>query len=285
VRIRSTALPPEHGSWGLVSEPLALGLLLAPSTAGLCIAVGAFATFLTRRPLKVALAEWGRARSERRAAGRTWQSAATQRGAVGPNRRRPQVLAVAVWFAALYGGIAVLGFAGSVLLAGTRPLLPLLLACPLLLVFLAYDFRNQSRAWQAELAGAVVFAVVAASTVLAGGWRSAPAFAVAAVWIARTVSSILYVRNRIRLDRNRPHQASWVLGLHVAVLLVVCGLAREGLLPWLVAVPFAALLARAVIGLSPYRRLTTLRGIGLREMGYGLLTITALVVGYWMRVS
>ena|SRR5438045_2599608 len=34
VRIRLVALPVEHGGWGLTLEPIALGLLLAPSEIG-----------------------------------------------------------------------------------------------------------------------------------------------------------------------------------------------------------------------------------------------------------
>ncbi|MES1167658.1 MAG: YwiC-like family protein, partial [Oleiharenicola lentus] len=47
-------LPREHGSWFLVLEPLALGLLVAPSSAGGALAVATLAAFFMRRPLKPA---------------------------------------------------------------------------------------------------------------------------------------------------------------------------------------------------------------------------------------
>lgn len=49
-------LPKEHGSWSLALEPLALGLLVAPSLAGGALAGAVLAGFFARRPLKAALA-------------------------------------------------------------------------------------------------------------------------------------------------------------------------------------------------------------------------------------
>ncbi len=46
--IRPIALPVEHGGWGLLFEPIVLGLLLAPSPAGLFISLGATGAFLAR---------------------------------------------------------------------------------------------------------------------------------------------------------------------------------------------------------------------------------------------
>ena len=38
---RVVALPDEHGGWGLTAEPVLLGLLVAPSWAGLAIGAAA----------------------------------------------------------------------------------------------------------------------------------------------------------------------------------------------------------------------------------------------------
>ena len=56
-RLRTVALPAEHGGWALILEPIALGLLVAPSFRGLCIALAAFCCFLARQPLKLALSD------------------------------------------------------------------------------------------------------------------------------------------------------------------------------------------------------------------------------------
>ena len=59
---KSVALPAEHGSWSLVTEPILLGLLVAPSWAGAALAVTAFALFLFNRPFKVYWADRRRGR-------------------------------------------------------------------------------------------------------------------------------------------------------------------------------------------------------------------------------
>ena len=256
VRLRPIALPVEHGSWGLVAEPIALGLLVAPSMAGACLALGAFATFLIRRPLKVVLAQRGHKWNER--------------------------TTIATTFAALYGIVAAGGIAAAVALRGVAPLAPLALVIPLAAVFLAYDLRNQSRTWQAELAGAVAFAAVTASIAIADGWSLAAALALAGVLAARNFSSVIYVRSRIRLDRNKPHSTALVWAVHVAGLALLVGLAGSVLLPWLAVLPFVVLLARALHGLSRFRRPMSVRAIGFREMAYGILTVLAVAVGHWM---
>jgi hypothetical protein len=45
-RWRDVILPKEHGSWSLALEPIALGLLVAPSWAGGSLAVAVLAGFL-----------------------------------------------------------------------------------------------------------------------------------------------------------------------------------------------------------------------------------------------
>jgi hypothetical protein len=259
VRLRPIALPPEHGSWGLVLEPIALGLLLAPTAAGFSLGVGAFAAFLTRRPFKVALAQSGSGDSTR--------------------------TRVAVAFFGGYALVAAAAFLVALSLSGLPPLTPLLCALPFAGVFLAYDLRNQSRTWQAELAGAVAFAMVTAAIAIAGGWAAATALALSAVLVARNVSSILYVRNRIRLERGKPYDSAVVWIVHTATLLAIVGLVGFGLLPWLAALPFVVLLGRAVIGLSVYRRSVTVKRIGFAELGYGILTVLAVAVGHWIAVA
>ena len=51
MRIKSIAIPAEHGGWGLLFEPLLLALILAPSVAGFYLALSAIGLFLARHPL------------------------------------------------------------------------------------------------------------------------------------------------------------------------------------------------------------------------------------------
>jgi hypothetical protein len=52
-RIRSIALPTEHGGWGFTLEPILLGLLVAPSASGWEISAAALGIFLARRPVRI----------------------------------------------------------------------------------------------------------------------------------------------------------------------------------------------------------------------------------------
>ena len=247
------ALPAEHGSWGLTLEPIVLGLLVAPSWGGAGLALSAFSAFLLRRPLRVARTSRKHGQLER--------------------------LRLALRFAALYAAAGAAGLGGCIALVGWRPLLPLLLALPFGLVFTFFDAQNQSRSWQAELAGPVALSAVATGIALAGGEFPAAAFALWAVLVARAVPSILFVRARLRLDRDRPRPTALVVVAHVAALGAVAALVRFELLWAPAAGVFVLLLLRATLGLSRFRRSISVKAIGYSELGWGLLTVLAVAVG------
>src|SRR5690606_6649847 len=127
IRWRSVALPTEHGGWSFISEPILLGLLLAPSVGGMTLGVAALLVFLLRQPLNIYVKD---------VRGRRW--AARTAGA-----RRFALLYAALTLAA---GLTVL-----LNLPAFDALLPLLLALPLFAIQLAFDFRNQSRSPLAEI--------------------------------------------------------------------------------------------------------------------------------------
>ena len=62
---RSVALPTEHGGWGLTLEPVLLGMIVAPSVAGLALGGAAFLAFVARTPVKVVLVDRYRHRRPR----------------------------------------------------------------------------------------------------------------------------------------------------------------------------------------------------------------------------
>ena len=151
-RLRTVALPAEHGSWGLALEPVLLGLLVAPSWSGLALAFGVAGLFLLRWPLKIAWSNlWG-----------------------GKSRER---FRAALCFAAGYALIALSGVSLSVSLTGVGPLWPFGLAIPFGVIFILYDWRNKSRDWQAELSAPIAFAATVSAITLAGGWTAPPALA------------------------------------------------------------------------------------------------------------
>ncbi len=251
---RTIALPAEHGSWGLTIEPILLGLLVAPSWAGVALAVAAFGVFLLRWPVKVAQTSYRQKRQVR--------------------------LTLALRFVAIYGVLAASGFLMTLWLVGWTPLWPIMLALPFGLLFFLYDAQNRSRSWQAELAGPIAFSITATIIALAADWAIAPALALWLVLVARAVPSILYVRSRIRLDRGKPHQPNLAIGSHIVALIVVGGLIWRQWLPLLTVVVFGLLLVRAAWGLSRYRRPVPVKVIGFSELGWGVLLVVIVAVGF-----
>jgi len=255
---RSVALPAEHGSWGLVAEPVLLGLLVAFSPVALLVGLGSFAGFLAHRPLKLAYGDHRR------------------------GRRYPRT-ALAELFATGFAVLAVACFGGAVALAGTGLALPLVLALPLAAAFLIYDLRP-GRSWQAELAAPAAFASAVAAMALGSGWSLGPALALWAAMAARSVPTVLYVRERVRLERSGALRASVALaavGGHAVALAAVLMLGQAALLPGLAVLAFVLLTLRTLHGLSPVRSGHTARSVGFQEIAWGVLTVVLVVVGFW----
>jgi hypothetical protein len=256
VNLKTIALPASHGGWGFLLEPLVLGLWLAPSLAGLALAVAATGAFLAQQPLKLAL-------TDRR-----------------KGRRYPR----SIWaerFAVLYGGVSLAALTLAFIAAAPYPFwLPLLLAVPLALVQLYFDAYNRGRELLPELLGAGALGGVAAAMTLAGGWPIAMALAVWGILLARTLTSIIYIRARLRLERGQL-TARWPVWLaHLGAGLAVIALARLELAPWLAVLALLVLFGRAVVGLSTRRKSIPAKLVGFQELGYGLLTVALTAMGY-----
>ncbi|HSL82878.1 MAG TPA: YwiC-like family protein, partial [Thermoanaerobaculia bacterium] len=259
VRWQAVALPPEHGSWGLVGEPVALGLLVAPAWAPFLVGLGAFAGFLAYRPAKLA---WGDLR----------------RG-----KRYPRTV-LARRLATAFGLLAVLALGGALRLgwaaAGPGWLLPFALAAPFGIVFVAYDLRP-GRSWQAEVTAPAAFAATAAAMAWAGGLPPAVALSLWAAMAARAVPSVLYVRERLGLERGESSRPASGVAAHLAGLAAVAAIAAAGWLPWLAASAVALHLVRAAWGLSRFRRPAAPRAIGFSEIGWGVVTVLLVAAGWW----
>jgi hypothetical protein len=253
--MRLVALPVEHGGWGLLLEPIALGIAVAPTAAGTLLGLAALGAFLARHPLKIALAD----------------------------RRRSVRYPRTVWaerFAQLYGLVAVVAFVAALRLASAAVWAALLVAAPLVLVQFGSDLRNQQRKLWPELAGASALAAMAPAIVLAGGWGPAPAFALWVALVARAAPAIMYVRVRLRRMRGVAVSSGPVILAHVTGVLAVVGLAVGRLAPATAVVALAILLGRAVYGLSPGRPSVPPVVIGKQELAFGVLTIALLAAGY-----
>ena len=159
-RWQTLALPVEHGAWAFISEPIILGLLLAPSFAGLLLTLAAFAAFLLRQPLKILLKDL---RAERNV----------------PRTRT-------AWrFVMIYGNILLLAGIVTLLIAPSPLwLVPLALSSPLIVLQLWHDLDNQSRKLMAELAGVLASGAFASSIVLMRDWTLIAALG---LWLALAV--------------------------------------------------------------------------------------------------
>lgn len=258
VKVRSVALPAEHGGWGFVLEPILLGLLVAPSLAGLLLGMALLGMFLARHPLKLVIAD-------------------RKRG------RRFARTGLAERFALLYCGLAAAGILGAALNGGLEILLPMALASPLMVMMLYYDFSGRSRDALPELAGPVGLAAVSSSIALAGGWPLPPALALWVLQSARAVPSVLYVRARLRLEHEKDANRTLPLVAQVAGIAAALALRLAQVAPLLAVVPLVVLLARAWFGL--FRRVPTpAKIIGFREMGYGFGTVLLIALGYAVKV-
>jgi len=259
-RLRSIALPPEHGSWGFLMEALLLGLVAAPSAAGVWIAIAGTATFLARHPVKLVISDAMR----RRLFPRTpW----------------------ALGFVALYGGLAAAAALGTLALSRQPFWLPLLLAAPLGLAQLVGDALGRGRTLFAEMVGAALPGALASSIALAAGWTAGPAFALWVIQAVRALAAILHVRTRLRVDRGAVARtflilpaAAYASGAGLVVLL-----ARAGLAPWTAPAVLAVLLLRVVAEIALPAKPVRPQTLGLREMSIGLATVLLIGLGYRLR--
>jgi hypothetical protein len=248
---RDVVWPKEHGSWSLALEPLALGLLVAPSGAGAAFAVTVVAGFFARRPLRIA---WCDGRADRRSAARR------------------------ALFAAAILGIAGLSVATA--LSGMGWQLWLLPSALFGAVFLSFDLRQSGREQYAELAGALAFAWLPAVFVMLAGGAPSNAAILAAAMLVRTVPTVLAVRAAVRARKNHS-RPSWlpVLVATVAALLMVC-LAAAGLCPRLAGVLALCLAVRAFALLVYPRPALRASTLGLIEAALGLVYVGLLVLAW-----
>ncbi|MBI4934380.1 MAG: YwiC-like family protein [Actinobacteria bacterium] len=249
-RWQSVVVPAEHGGWGLTLEPVLLGLVIAPSWAGLCIGLAALLTFLLRTPLKLALVDVRRDR---------WlaRSALALRVAVG---EALAVLALTVT---------------ALMLAGWSWLVPVAVAMPLVAVESWYDVRSRGRRLVPELCGAVGMASVVAAVVLAGGESGRLAVGAWLVLAGRSVGAVPFVRVQItRLRRGtavRWH--SHVAQVAALALGAVAVVSDHRFVAGLAGLAVLAALQTAWVHRPP----TAAKVLGLRQMalGFGLVAVTA----------
>ena len=197
--IRSVALPIEHGGWAFLLEPIVLGLLVAWSWAGFVLSVGALSAFLLHQPLKTAVRD--------RMAG----------------RRAPRT----IWaerFAVVYALVAVACLGWITWTAPSRLVVAFVIFAPLAAVQLAYDVRGRSRALVPEIAGAAALAGIAVAIAMLDGWTVGPAMGLWGLLVARSAPSIVYVRERLLLERGKGVRMAPTIAVHTLAVVAAAGL-------------------------------------------------------------
>ena len=245
VRLKTIALPAEHGGWGLVIEPIALGLLLAPSVAGFYLALSAVGFFLARHPLTLVV--------------------------LNRNRSSPRT-ALARRFATLYLVVGIASFFAALVFTQHVFILPLLIAAPLGIVQVAHDWTGHRRVLLSELAGAIAISSLAATVALAGGWSTKTSFVLWGIMIGRVVPAILYVRACVRRLRFSAVSPTPMVVAHLLAIGAAIALAAAELISAWVAIAMFLLLIRAVIGFARAKTVTA-RQLGFSEIAFGAMTV------------
>lgn len=246
--LRPLALPTEHGGWGFLFEPIVLGLVVAPSAAGLLIAFAAVAGFLARQPLKYAMQDALRGRSYPRT---RW-----------------------CWsFAVSYGVLAALFVAAAVFVSSLSVLVPFAVVAPLAIVTIVYDAKNRSRSLFPELTGAAAMSSTAAAIAIAGHAGVMTAAALSAIIVARSLPAIAYVRTLLVRAHGRS-AASWPALL--AHVVAAAGVA--------IFAPLSSVIAMVILLLRAIWRLSVppapAKTIGWSEIAFGILTVGIVAIGY-----
>ncbi|MCZ7670965.1 MAG: YwiC-like family protein [Chloroflexi bacterium] len=251
------ALPAEHGGWAMLISPILLGFLVVPSITAVFLALAIIASFLARTPLKI-----------------VWKD--SQKG------RRFARTTAAMKVLVLYVFLIVVGFGGALYFGGWQPLMPLLAVLPLLLLLLYFDLFSTSRQLLSQLVAPIVLSSVTAGMALAAGWTWPYALALWSIPLMLSIPAILYVRSRIRMDKDRAAGARTAVLSHVLAAIVAIALAATGYIPALAALAIFILMLRAATNLSTYRRPMTIKQLGWSEIAFSLMTVFMSAIGYWL---
>ncbi len=237
--LKNLLLPREHGAWGMLVEPLIVGLIAAPSLPGVVfVAVAAVAAFFARRPLLLGFFN--------RAAKVDGSFAAARGLAIGLSLFALLLIAAAVPFAPkpvwLLAAIAT--------------------AAALGLVQLRFDIKKQGRSLPAELSGAFALAALAPMLVLVKTDAPDLALTLGLLVAAKQLAAITYIRLRLRAARAAAGGNDW--------LAMALGLVAMSVLFPHAAYAVGLVVVRICAGLAVVRRPVTPKHLGILELLVGL---------------
>lgn len=189
----------------------------------------------------------------------------------------------ALKFIAAYSLIALIGLTGVILTSAVGSLIPFVIAFLVVVFQLYIETTRRRRQLRAELAGAVIMPSSAAATILAVGGTLLRAGTIWLFFISRFVPPILYIRNRLNLEKGKHNSFYATTVLHLGTLIVLAWLTTANYLPLLTILAFTLLIIRSCIGLSSYRRRVKAMKIGVWEIIYGMIVVLSLIVGHYAK--
>jgi hypothetical protein len=146
-----------------------------------------------------------------------------------------------------------------------------------------YEISRPGRQLFAELSGGIVMGPTAAAMAISAGLAWPVAAGLWFIFAARFLPSVLYVRNRLALEKGKPMSHAIPIGAHIVALAGAAALAGAGIIPLLPVAMFGLLFLRATIGLSPVRRRVKAKRIGVWEVIYGALLVAVVIFSYLSR--
>lgn len=245
-------LPKEHGSWSLALEPLALGMLLAPSLPAVALVIICLSGFFSRRPYKSAFA---------------LEHSIARRAA-----REALVMFTAL---AVGGGFFLL------VLADATSLWPLGFAIPFAALFAYFDAQGEGRAAAAELAGSAAFAVLPMTFAILAGWSVSAALGLAALSLVRNVPTVLTLRTFLRQRKGERLNALVPFVAASLGAMLVATFAARGQIPWPAVGGALLLLGRTIWLTGPWRPAWSARRAGIAEAALGVAYLIVVASAYF----
>ncbi len=249
--LKSIAFPREHGAYGFTIEPLMLALLVAFSWTGFYLALGTLLAFFAHQPIKVLFGQQKSLRLK------------------------------AFLLLLVYIGPALVLFALFLNQVSANSALPFYTAIIMMAAYLVLDLLKYSRRLFVEIMAPTAIGLIAVSIVLANGWSESQALGLGLLLSARFIPTPFYIRARLQLEKGQPaDKAAAIFSAGFAFLLIgfLTILGHTPILGWIAVL---LLTARAFLGISHWRKKSTVKAIGMREFFYGQVLVVFSTLGYW----
>lgn len=251
-KIKKVAYPKEHGSWGFYFEPLLLSIIVAYSKNGLFLFLVSLFIFFAHQPVRVLFNK----------------------------NQTEQLKKIALIFLMIYSGLAILFMTLIPFNFKIYVFIPFFLAIIIMAFYLAAEVLNYKKTLTTEAIAPFAVDLIAVSIVLLGGWTFASAMAFLVVLLNRSFPTVLYIHERLKLEREKEILSGFVNVFGMFGLLITIFLSFEKLIPYLSILAVLILVVRSSIGLSKFRKKLNIKQIGIYEFIYGILFVAIVALGY-----